>query len=253
MIIQNKFPIQREEITLVAQLTQAKDKNKDKIVILIHGGPQGNKNGPDDILTRIALRLASSNISSMQFDFMGQGESSGDYINMTMESQKKDFERVVSYVEELGYKKIGLIGESFGVSCLLNGLNSKFSVLGLLWGAVYLLDETFAIYLTPKYLNEMLENGFIQEGADKIGSNFIEELKKVNNLEDKVKLINVPTILIHGESDSEVPCRQSIKSYEILQEPKKIITVPQGEHCLRKPTEQSIVINELDYWFSKYL
>ncbi|MEL6719379.1 MAG: CocE/NonD family hydrolase [Bacteroidota bacterium] len=245
--------IERNGNKISSVLTLAETEPKRKLAIMLHGGPQGNKNGPDNIFIYLSERLAYHGISSIRFDFMGQGDSEGDYVNMTMKEQVRDYQKVLDYIKSEGFRDIGVIGESFGATCILGSLTDDIKTLALLWPAIYLLDETFAVYLTEPYKEELKSKGFIQEGEDRIGPEFLEELVKVDNLEEEVKGIKVPTIFIHGDSDSEVPHTQSIKGYSFVKEPRKIIIVPEGDHCLRKPYEQSVVINEVEAWFSRYL
>jgi uncharacterized protein len=229
------------------------NKSKDRVVILLHGGPGGVKEGPENIYVKLSEALAREGIASVRFDFLGAGESDGDYIDMTIANQAKEYHTVLQYVKQNKFGNIGLVGESYGATIALSGLTKDIKALTLLWPAIYLLDNTFAPFVTEERQRELQENGYIVVDDDKVGRAFIEELFEIDNLEDQVRKINIPTILIHGDQDSEVPHHQSEKAYTILQEPKKLIIVPGGDHCLAQPHEQPIVIKEVVSWFKQYL
>lgn len=223
------------------------------IAILLHGGPEGNKNGPDNLLRQLAERLACAGIDVVRFDFMGQGDSSGKYINTTLSSQRHDFRAIFQEVQRRGYKRIGVVAESFGATCALGEYDDQFAVMALLWPAIYLLDVCFAPFFEEPYKSQLAECGHIKVGEDEIGAQFLDELKLVDNLEEKVRLVRSPTLLIHGDNDSEVPHHQSEKAYAILPEPKRLVIVPGADHCLRRPMEQALVFDEVVAWFQRYL
>lgn len=47
--------------------------------ILLHGGPGGQKDGPEGLYRTLAKSLGARGIASVRFDFRGVGESSGRY------------------------------------------------------------------------------------------------------------------------------------------------------------------------------
>lgn len=228
-------------------------RSHNRLAVLVHGGPEGNKDGPNDLFKNLAHSLGVAGIDTVRFDFRGQGESEGDYIDMTMAEQRRDFSAVLVAAANRGYTTIAAVGESFGATCVLGSYQRQFKSLVLLWPAIYLLDKCFRPFLEGEYQKQLARQGYIQVGKDRIGRSFLEELVQVDNLEDKLRQVNVPTLLIHGNQDTEVPFTQSVKANEILPSPKKLIIVPGGDHCLRRPAEQNIVINEVVTWLSSYL
>lgn len=233
--------------------TSVLDASNRSIAILLHGGPEGDKNGPNNIFSQLATQLALKNIDSVRFDFRGQGESEGDYVDMTMDQQRRDFDAVFSEVKGRGYTNIGIVGESFGATCALGVYSPKnFSTLVLLWPAIYLLDVCYSPFFEEPYQTELKEKGYITVGEDKVGKEFLNEIIRVVNLEQEVRRIASPTLLIHGESDSEVPYTQSVKAHELIEAPKKLVIVPEADHCLRRPHEQRIVLEETTEWLAIY-
>ncbi len=123
----------------------------------------------------------------------------------------------------------------------------------LLWPAIDLLDTSLKTYLEPHYQEQLQSQGYFLEGEDRVGRAFVEEFQRLGSLEPNLSEIHVPILLIHGDADTEVPHRQSEHAFEALEEPKRIVVVPGGDHCLRQPAEQRLVIDEVVTWFTRYL
>ncbi len=235
-------------------LTRASNATQnEKIVIMLHGGPDGCKDGPNGIFIKLSESLCKEGIDSIRFDFTGEGESDGDYVNTTINSQKDDFYMIYDEVKRLGYKKIGIVGESFGATCALGVYDNSFSAVVLLWPAIYLLDNCFAPYYQDPYKTQLKTLGHIIVGKKRVGDKFLKELIEIDNLEKNVRQIQAPTLLIHGDTDEEVPYTQSIRAEKLLKHPKRLVIVRNGMHGLKRSHEQELVIRETIKWLTTYM
>ncbi len=88
----------------------AEPTKKDEIVIILHGF-SSHKNTSARIS---ASTLTKLNINSLRIDFSGCGESEGDFEKTLVSEYVEDVEATINFVKEKGYKKISLIGTSFG-------------------------------------------------------------------------------------------------------------------------------------------
>ena len=249
--VETKF-IKSRNVELAATWALNEESTKENIIVFLHGGPNGSKDGPgSSMLFKILQEMfLKSNIESVRFDFMGEGESSGDYVNTTLSSQIEDFQVILKEVEYLEYKNISIIAESFGVSCLLGTDPNKFSNLVLLWGAVYFFDEglCFAPWYNNEYKEEITKKGFFMEGSQKIGKGLLDEIKKVNNLKDSFSNINVPTLIVHGSADSEVPLSYDcFNLYKNMKNNSKVIIYPGLDHFLQVPDSNGVVKHDMLY------
>ena len=250
------------DIELASVWSTTKPKGKSRIVVFLHGGPDGNKDAPHNLFTILQEKLASLGIDSVRFDFMGEGESSGDYLNTTLTTQKEDFEAVYNEIRSKGYQSIGVIAESFGGTCLLGALKEEFQVLVLLWPAIYLFDEgkCFAPYYEEPYLSQLKQKGYIEFEKNRAGPDFFREIKEINNLEVPFRKITVPTLIIHGTHDSEVPLsKASIDLYRNLSKESKVVLCPGLDHFLGVPgsdgskVKHEIVYEEVPRWIMNHL
>jgi esterase/lipase len=237
-------------IKIISQYVQSRDAKlatiwaldenslKENIVVFVHGGPDGEKNGPHNLFKNLQEMLLKINIESVRFDFMGEGESTGDYVHTTLTTQVEDLKIILNLIYELGYKNITIVAESFGGSCVL-GLNpNQFSNLVLLWPAVYFFDERlcFAPFYSEDYKKEIEEKGFIDLGSKKIGKSLLDEIEKVNNLAASFSKIEVPTLIVHGSADTEVPfSNDCYLLYKNMKSNSKVVIFPGLDHFLSVP------------------
>jgi pimeloyl-ACP methyl ester carboxylesterase len=221
--------------------------------VLLHGGPGGQKDGPEGLYDTLARILAMRSIASLRFDFSGAGESTGEYRNMTIAGQITEFETTWQFARSLGFNKVGVVGESYGATIALGSTLVDPDAVCLLWPAIYLLDVTFAPYVTDSKMAEARQKGFIVEEDAEVGLPFLEEVLELKDVESGVKRLKVPTLLIHGTDDSEVPYRQSERAYDLLAEPRRLVPVSGGDHCLIEPAEREVVNEEVPGWLAQHL
>lgn len=241
-----------EEIS--ADLLIPQNGSVDRLALLVHGGPGGVKEGPSNLYVDIAEQLANAGIASVRFDFLGAGESSGSYERMTITSQAEELRAVIEYVRShLQPRSIALVGESYGGTISILGLGgTKFSALVLLWPAIWLLDNTFQSFVTPEKMKLAAKQGYIEEEGERIGLPFLKELIAVENVSSGLDGVSLPTLFVHGTADQEVPYQQSVRAAELLSGPKKVLLVPDGDHCLEQASEREIVYREVVDWLAEY-
>ena len=222
--------------------------------LLLHGGPGGVKDGPADLYKELAGHLAAVGIASLRFDVRGAGESTGAYRDMTIARQTEDLRAARAFLDgAYAPERVALIGESFGATTVLAGLDGRESALVLLWPAIWLLDEVFDSYVSEEKLALAREQGFIVEDGEEIGREFLSELIELRDVAQGLNGLSTPLLLIHGDADSEVPVHQSQRARELVAGPVRLVVVPGGEHCLERPEERVIVYREATAWLEAHL
>lgn len=224
-----------------------------KVVIMLHGGPGGNKTGPGKIFETMALLLADSGIGSIRFDFLGEGESEGRYQDMTFAKQRSEYQQVLRFARGYGFQSIGVLAESFGAATAIAEYSYDVSCLGLLWPTIDLADTSFKDYLTPSRLKELAASGVITDGQIRIGAAFIDELMNQGNILHLVGKISSPTTIFHGNADREVPIAQSVAIYDRLSQPKKLTILDGAGHAIDDPKLLPSIADSLIDWFTQHL
>lgn len=76
---------------------------REKIVILAHGFT-GNKSESDRLFVTAARSLAASGITALRFDFMGSGDSSGEFYEMSPNTEIRDLLDVIAWTRRKKFR-----------------------------------------------------------------------------------------------------------------------------------------------------
>jgi hypothetical protein len=248
-----RVPVDEDELAVVALLADVPGPRR--LAILLHGGPAGDKDGPEALYADLAKHLAEVGICSVRFDFRGCGQSTGRYRDMTIDRQVAELAAVRRFVDtKLKVSSVAMVGESYGATIGIRGLEAGYQAVVLLWPCIWLLDGAFESYVTPDKMRAAEADGYIVEDGEEIGIDFLRELVEVQDVGRALRDFgSAPTLFIHGEADTEVPFAQSVRAAELVTGPTRLVPVPDGDHCLVEPGEREIVYRETVAWLREYL
>ena len=85
--------------------------NKDNVILLIHGF---NSHKLGKSLVPVNEALVNSGVLTFRIDLYAHGDSSGNFEELTVTKSIQSVVDSIKYLKSLGFKKIGLIGSSFG-------------------------------------------------------------------------------------------------------------------------------------------
>lgn len=206
-------------------------------VILYHGFT-GTKLEPHRIFLKISRALEAVGIASFRFDFLGSGESDGNFEEMTVLNEVAEAETVFNYVSShssVAKEKIIVLGMSMGglVASLLAGkLTDQIEKLILMAPAGTMSDLIAERSSEVPFIKSL--NAY-DLGGNLIGQEFVDELATLEVWPHAAKYQN-DVLLIHGTNDLSVP--YSVSSLYI-------------ENCYPKAT--LITIEEADHTFNAYI
>ena len=209
-----------------------------KLMILAHGFTW-SLDGPSGIFSKLSHSLQGHGYSVLRFNFRWTPGSGGKFQDMTVENEVQDFKNVIQYARSLGYKKIWLLWESMGGTISVLAYDPDIHILALWYTAFDFLDTDFKKLLTEPAKKILDENDYFPFHTFKIWRTFIEQIPTINIYKDLEK-IHCPTLLVHGDWDSDVPFEQSEKAYKLLNSEKEIHILTWAWHCFRNEQEESI-------------
>ncbi|PIR92812.1 hypothetical protein COT99_04270 [Candidatus Falkowbacteria bacterium CG10_big_fil_rev_8_21_14_0_10_43_10] len=172
--------------------TESNNKNK-TLVIMAHGFRSSNI-GSSRKFVSLSRSLAEKGISSLRFDQIGSGNSSGDFY----ESSFNDWIQVIQiFIKEYLNKKykVGLMGDSMGATAVIDSLEDKKirdNIYGVaLWGA----DPKIDIYeINGKYM---------EEGGQRVNKNYWIEASSHNFIKN-FESYGGGYLIIYGEKDKNI-------------------------------------------------
>lgn len=107
--------IQGSKGALVGNVDRPAVKGDKCPVVIIYHGLTGNRS--ENHILAVADSLLSHGVAVVRFDFNGHGESEGEFVDMTLDNEVEDAEKVFEYVESLEWvdkSRIAISGHSQG-------------------------------------------------------------------------------------------------------------------------------------------
>lgn len=202
----------KDGINLYGILTSP-SKNSKGAVILCHGiTVEKNEGG---FYTKLAKLLAKNDLTGLRFDFRGHHKnSSGKSWEMTIKGEIYDLEAAVKLLRNKGFKKISLIGTSFGAGIVTLYTKRNPSAIASITLLCPVLDykrtflnpetEWAQKWFTPTAISNAMRTGKLNLDGFQLGSDLLKEFRRLNPGETLLKL-KVPALIVHGTEDSYVP------------------------------------------------
>jgi alpha/beta superfamily hydrolase len=228
---------------LSAVLHKARSK---KLVILAHGHT-GTKIETGRLFVHMGRALAASGINALRFDFFGSGESSGEFCEMSPNTEIDDLKRVVAWARRQGYRSIGLLGLSFGgaVSICAAGQLSPGTVQALVtWSTVPCFKTWRDGADEPATTMKTNPNGH--------GRQFFTDRPAVNVPEAYASL-TIPKLQIQGNDDLPGFREQFTAYFSSAPKPKKHLVISGANHTFDYWPHRRRAIRESVKWFGKHL
>lgn len=213
-------------------------------VILFHGFT-ATKVQEHRFFVKISRALEKIGIASFRFDFMGSGESDGNFEDMTLQTELEDGEAILNFVQQdprIDPARVSLLGLSMGglVASLLAGKRDKDVNRLILLAPAGNLDQIIAYSMQMYGVHERME--VFDHAGNLIGRGFADSLANLNAFE-RAKAYAGPVLLIHGTKDETVPYQVSLKYHELAYGGRAVLQMVEGaDHTFNStPWEQSVI------------
>lgn len=206
-----------DDLTIVGLLTQH-DEELCHCVIIVHGNASNKERSS---ATDIAIELSRRGVDNLRIDLDGCGESEGLFEDQTFTRTVHDVDAAILFLATKGYKKISLYGASAGGCTVLAVAINHPEIFRL--GCKSPTSDYPAIKLARwghKYIDDWRRNGFaIHQHSDgrslKINYTWWEDAQNYIMC-NKAHMIIVPTLIVHGNKDTQVPLEQSQRMAKLM-------------------------------------
>ncbi|MNI17000.1 2-succinyl-6-hydroxy-2,4-cyclohexadiene-1-carboxylate synthase [compost metagenome] len=182
-------------------------KERLPLVVICHGFV-GSRIGVDRLFVKTARELAEQGFLVVRFDYIGCGESSGEYGKEGVESMIAQTRTVLDYAYSIGDidpTRVTLIGHSLGgVVALLTSVRDRRIKNLVLWSSVgYPFNDIVKITGRDVY-----DHAIKRGSADYLGYDFapvfFESLGAYQPFQEAMKFTG-NVLVIHGTSDDDIP------------------------------------------------
>lgn len=215
-MVERPIAFENQGEQLVGMLHIPEGEGRHPGVILCHGFT-GNKSESHRLFVHTARVLAKVGFYVLRFDFRGSGDSSGNFIDMSVSGEVSDAIAAWRWMMEntdVDPHRLALLGFSLG-GCVAAYVAAEVKPAALvLWSAV---GDPVRVF-TPKTSHEAMlaqvrEVGYVPLSGWQIGRSFVEELPKLEPL-TMVGQYTGPGLFIHGTGDLSVPFDNSYLFYQ---------------------------------------
>ena len=196
----------------------------------------------EEMFFKLGRTLSSRGYNVLLADGPGQGEALRRRI-----PARVDYEMAISALvdflagrRDVDTERIGLVGSSLGGYFAARGAAFEHRLAAtVIWGAFYGIETSRHSSGTPQLESRLAQAmaAFAVPDVDQLAA-VVEEF----NLEKVARLISCPTLILHGESDVQVPLAHAQRLFEdIPHDDKRLVVYPAGApgctHCqLDSPT-----------------
>jgi alpha-beta hydrolase superfamily lysophospholipase len=187
----------------------------------------------------LAGKCNQMGIAYFRFDHRGCGKSQGVFAQVTsFEGRCNDLAAAIDLMlsrPDLG-SPMGLFGSSLGGAVVLNtaGQAGAEAVVTLAAPVKFSAIHIPGAYETDPALADL------------------EKAKMEYDVSEKIPIIN-RLLVCHGDADSVVPYENALQIYKQAKDPKKLLTLPAGDHPLSDPNHQQTFMKNALNWFRQYI
>ncbi len=220
----------------VSAILATPDAGSDRVAILCHGFLSSKNSTTNKTLTRILLERG---LATFRFDFFGQGESEGPFEQVTTGLAVDQATAAVRLMASKGFRKIGLMGSSFGglVATLTASDNPSLVCLALKCPVVDFAEELRLEFgeegMARWKATDTIPNILGGPGRMHLRYAFYEDcLERIAY--EHARRITIPSLIVQGEADELIPLHQSRRLFEALQGVKRLDMIPGADHQFTK-------------------
>lgn len=239
----------------VAFILTAPDGGSDRIAVLCHGFLSSKTSTTNNTVTRM---LIERGIATFRFDFFGHGESQGPFELITNTLAVEQALAALDLVRQKGYRKVGLMGSSFGglVATLAAAQRTDLACLALKCPVVDFAEE-LRLEFGEEDMAQWKATDTVPDilgGPHRVALRyaFYEDcLRRIAY--GPARSITAPTVIVQGDQDEHVPLHQSRQLYEALQVNKHLEILPGADHQFTKGEDFTRMTTVIAGWLTSYL
>lgn len=264
---------QNQGQTIRGTLTRPEAEGSFPVVLMFHGF-SGQRHempvvGTDEALfQRTARVLAEQGYASLRIDFLGSGESDGQWADTTFSGQISDALAAVDYVcglDGLDDSRIGVLGLSQGgLVAAATAARDRRVASAILWSAVANPPSTYADLLGPDVVRDGLSGSAddiitaaLPWGATTaLKGSFFHDVYMIDPVAE-IAAYKGPLLVIVGLNDDIVsPQPQAGEIYLAYHQGEEMLAVLDADHmldCLIRPEKVDEAITVTIDWLDKTL
>lgn len=205
-------------------------RDKHPVCLIFHGFT-GQKTGTKFCYVQLARMLEAKGIATFRFDFLGSGESDGNFVDMTFQDELSCARVILEETLKMeNCTEIYVLGHSMGgaVASELAKLYPDQIKKMVLWAPAFNLPDALD-YLTGKVARAKTydHNGY------EISDKFVQDILKRDFYQD-LDIYQNQLLIIHGTKDTTVPYEISNRYKNLFHPDCQFVSIEGGNHNFDK-------------------
>lgn len=205
------------------------------------------------VLQQIARDLDAAQATVLRFDFSGNGQSEGDFLDASYSKHIAEMKTAVSYLSQNGASWIGLAGHSMGaIIALLTAAQMK-SARSVCVLAGRISGMRASQFLDKAQREEIRQSGrvaFTSRGRSlQISKDFFADADRYD-LPGLVKAFKSKILVIHGDRDEIVPLEEAYQAQRLNPKAVTLDIVPGADHMFSSGNHRRHVAAKVTDWFA---
>jgi uncharacterized protein len=206
------------------------------------------------ILREVGTRLTAAGFHVLRFDFSGNGQSEGVFIETSYSKYITEMEAAANFLKNYGVKWLGFGGHSMGaaVSVLagsrLSGIQAICAIAGRLTGMdpsrIFSQDQRRRFQETGR-----LE--FVSRGRQlELDSRFLSDMLS-HDMPAAVASLHIPLLIVHGTHDEIVPADQAVKAQTLNPDHSQLVMISGADHLFSQVEHRDLAARKIAEWFTR--
>ena len=237
--------------TLIGTLHRPDAGKADHGVVLGHCFTCSRHTG---ILRELAGALNRAGFLALRFDFSGNGQSQGAFVESTYSKQIEEMGIAVERLRSEGANWIGLAGHSLGavVSVLTAADHSAVGAVCALAGRISGLTPMH--FLSTRQKAELEKTGkvrFESRGRSlKLSKEFFADAGRFE-LPRIIGGLKIPLLVVHGDADEIIPVEEAYKARDANPDAVTLEIVQGADHMFSDRSQREKIAQQVAQWFSR--
>ena len=206
------------------------------------------------VLQQMGHDLAAARFSVLRFDFSGNGQSEGDFIDSSYSKHVGEMKTAMAFLSEKGIRWLGLAGHSMGahIALVTAAQEKKARALCLLAGRLSGLKASH--FLSDKQRAQVERTGrvsFTSRGRPlELSKDFFADADRYD-LPETVRTFNRPVLVIHGDQDEIVPVDDALQAHRMNPEAVTLSIIEGADHMFSDPEHRHQIAALTVDWFTR--
>lgn len=180
-------------------------------LVILHGFT-GDRMESAFLFVGLSRALEAAGIASLRFDFWGSGESDGEFIDMTVATERADALAGLDFFRaqpEIDPRRTGLMGLSMGGLITACTLGSRSDVkAAALWSAAAQSPRRWEDRVDANGREHLARHGWVPFSGLQLSRKFLDDVA-THDPYGEIARYQGPVLVIHGTADLTVPLQEA--------------------------------------------